>query len=54
MSKDNIKVKERKYYMNSEDTQKMGDGVRTHLNCRDRTSKARPGKTAKDRALKGL
>jgi hypothetical protein len=54
MSKDNIKVKERKYYMNSEDSQKLGDLPRTHKNCFELTKKCRPGKSKKDRALRGL
>lgn len=53
MSKD-TKVKDRKYYMNADDTQRMGDLTRSHANCFEKTGKNRPGKTAKDRALRGL
>lgn len=54
MAKDNSKVKERKHFMNAADSSKMGDLPRTHQNCFDKTGKNRPGKTAKDRANRGL
>lgn len=48
------KVQDRKWFMSAADQAKMGDGVRTHQNCRDKTGRARPGKTSKDRAMKGM
>lgn len=54
MSKDNIKVKERKYYMSADDQSKMGDLERSHKNCLEKTGRMRPGKSKKDRVLKGL
>lgn len=37
-------------YMTPKDKQAMGDLPRTHRNCVEKTGKARPGKTAKDKA----
>lgn len=54
MSKDNIKVKERKHFMSQDDIQKMGDLERSHKNCLEKTGRMRPGKSKKDRVLKGL
>ena len=44
--------KERKDYMTDSQKRAMGDLPRTHRNCIERTRVARPGKTAKDRAMK--
>jgi len=44
--------KERKHFMTAKQTQQMGLLPRTHANCKSRTGVYRPGKTAKDRALK--
>ncbi len=46
-------MKERKYYMTRNDTEKMGQLPRTHANCMLKTGVARPGKTAKDRERQG-
>lgn len=40
----------RKDFMNSTDRHAMGDQPRTHQNCKELTGRARPGKTAQDRA----
>lgn len=53
MSEVKRKVGERRDYMTSDQRTKMGDGKRTHQYCQDKTSVARPGKTAHDRAKKG-
>jgi len=37
-------------FMSEKDKKAMGDGVRTHENCRDKTGRNRPGKTAHDRS----
>ena len=47
------KVPERKYFMSKADQAKMGNLPRTHANCMEKTGKFRPGKTAKDRAMRG-
>ena len=53
-----MKTQERKEYMTQTDKAKVkaaGKSVpRTHENMKRITGKARPGKTAKDRANKGL
>jgi len=46
------KVKERSEYMTNAQKRAMGVLPRTHDNCLAKTGVARPGKTAKDRALK--
>ena len=48
------KTNKRADYMTAGDTAKMGQLPRTHQNCIEKTGKARPGKTAKDRANKGI
>ena len=40
-------------FMSTRDRQKMGDLPRSHGDCKAMTGKFRPGKTAKDRAMKG-
>lgn len=40
-------------YMSTRDRQKLGTLPRSHENCKATTGKFRPGKTAKDRAMKG-
>lgn len=47
-------MKKRADYMTGKDKEAMGDLPRTHANCLAKTDKARPGKTAKDRANKGV
>ena len=47
------KVEERAFYMTAADKKAMGDLPRTHANCQEKTGKMRPGKTRKDRALRG-
>lgn len=47
------KVKDRKEYMTPVQRDKMGALPRTHHNCLAKTGVARPGKTRKDRALRG-
>jgi hypothetical protein len=39
-----------KDFMNPSDRRAIGDKPTTHRNCIDATGKARPGKTAKDKA----
>lgn len=39
-----------KDFMSNSDRAKLGDQPTTHENCIEATGKARPGKTAKDRA----
>lgn len=46
------KVKNRAEYMTAEQKKKMGNLPRTHENCIDKTSVARPGKSKQDRARK--
>lgn len=46
--------RERKDYMTEADKRAMGDLPRTHANCVAKTGKARPGKTAKDKAKGGV
>ena len=46
-------ARDRKYYMTQAERDALGDAPRTHQNCRDKTGRNRPGKSAKDRALKG-
>ncbi len=48
------KANDRSFYMTSLQKDKMGKLPRTHQNCIEQTGVARPGKTAKDRALKGV
>ena len=48
-----INVGERKQFMKQEHKLSMGNLPRTHANCKEKTGVYRPGKTAKDRALKG-
>lgn len=45
-------MKDRKDYMTAEDRKSMGAVPRTHDACMELTGKARPGKTAHDRAKK--
>lgn len=40
----------RKDFMSNADRHAMGDQPRTHQNCKELTGRARPGKTAQDRA----
>jgi len=40
--------------MRSGDKIAMGNQARTHTNCKKFTGVNRPGKTAKDRALRGI
>ncbi len=40
-------------FMTAADRAAMGNMPRTHQNCMDKTKKARPGKTAHDRAKCG-
>jgi len=47
-------IPERAKFMTHADKVAMGRLPRTHLNCHNKTGKMRPGKTAKDRALKRL
>lgn len=47
-----IKVKERRFFMTDRQTQAMGNLPRTHQICKDKTKVCRPGKTARDRALR--
>lgn len=42
----------RAHFMSQADKDAMGKQPRTHQNCMDATGKARPGKTAHDRARK--
>ena len=49
-----VTFKRRADYMSAKDKSAMGDLPRTHENCTDKTGVARPGKTAKDRAARGL
>jgi hypothetical protein len=46
-------MKNRADYMTEADKKAMGKLPRTHQNCLAKTGKARPGKTAKDKARKG-
>lgn len=46
------KVPERKYFMNQGWQSAMGNKPRTHKTCKDITGVQRPGKTARDRALR--
>lgn len=39
----------RKDFMSKDQKERMGKQPRTHLNCREATGVARPGKTAHDR-----
>jgi hypothetical protein len=39
-----------KDFMSTSDRQSVGDQPTTHRNCIEKTGKARPGKTARDRA----
>ena len=48
MAKSDTKVPDRAHFMTAEDRAKMGDGPRTHQNCRDKTGKSRPGKSRQD------
>jgi len=48
------KVAERKEYMSPTHKVAMGKLPRTHGNCKEKTGVFRPGKTRKDRALKGV
>lgn len=50
MAKD---VGPRATFMTAADRAAMGNLPRTHENCLDKTKKARPGKTAHDRAKRG-
>ena len=43
-------MKERREYMRAADIAAMKNLPRTHTNCLEKTGRARPGKTAKDRA----
>ena len=45
--------KERADFMTSEQVKSMGQQPRTHANCLKATGVMRPGKTAKDRWLRG-
>lgn len=45
---------ERAEYMSAEQKKAMGKMPRTHSNCKDKTGVMRPGKTAKDRARRGM
>ena len=47
------KIQDRAFYMKASDKKAMGNLPRTHANCLEKTGKMRPGKTAKDRALRG-
>ena len=46
--------KQRADFMTEADKKAMGKFPRTHQNCLKQTGKARPGKTAKDKAKKGI
>lgn len=48
------KANDRSFYMTAHQKDQMGKLPRTHQNCIEKTGVARPGKTAKDRALKGV
>ena len=48
MAKPDRKVPDRAHFMTAEARAKMGDGPRTHQNCRDKTGKSRPGKSRQD------
>lgn len=48
MAKSDKKVPDRAHFMTSLEKSQMGDGVRTHQNCFDKTGKNRPGKTRQD------
>lgn len=48
------KVQDRKWFMSAADQAKMGNLPRTHKNMKEYTGYCRTGKTAKDRAMKGM
>ena len=54
MSKSDKKVAERAHYMTADDRAKMNGKKRLHSIMREVLGVARKGKTAKDRALRGL
>lgn len=54
MSKDNSKVKERKYYMSQDDQNKMDGKKRLHSIMRETVGSARKGKTAQDKHRRGI
>ena len=47
------KNKSRADFMSDKDKKAMGNKPRTHANCKETTGKYRPGKTAKDRWMRG-
>ncbi len=47
-----VRDQPRENFMTPRQAEMMGDLPRTHENCRAKTGVARPGKTAKDRALR--